>query len=303
MENYQKVLVCLDHSKIDVNLIKAANRICERSPREIIFVNVIRDYDLPDEMIKQFPDFMENAIEERRKEITASINKYFTWPEMNVETLIVHGQPAKSILKIADKKKVDLIISGKKANSLGVVRSRLARRSNCSFLMISKGSQLELEKILVPIDFSDHSRMALNRAVALADLAPNKVEIYAQNVFQVPSGYHYTGKTEEEFIQIMKQNAQKEFDAFVKTAETDGKEIIPIFSLNDNDDFVSDIKDQAEKLNASLIIIGAKGQTTASSLLIGSKAERMVMMNTQSSMLVVRNRGDKSGFIDFIQDL
>ena len=169
--------------------------------------------------------------------------------------------------------------------------------------MISKGSQLEIERILVPIDFSGHSRMALERAVLLANLVPNPVEIYAQNVFQIPSGYHYTGKTEEEFVEVMIANAKKDFEAFIKTVDTNGKEIKAIYSLNDNDDFVSDIKDEAKKLKANLIIIGAKGQTTASSLLIGSKAERMVMMDTESSMLVVRNKGEKSGFRDFLHDL
>ncbi|MCP4456660.1 MAG: universal stress protein [Cytophagales bacterium] len=303
MEKYQKILVCLDHSKIDANLIKAANRICELSPREITFVNVIRDHEVPEEMMKQFPNFMENATKERTKEIRAEIDKFFAWPDMNVDTQVVHGQPAKAILKIANEKNADLIISGKKQNSLGVVRSRLARRADCSFLMVSKGFDFEIKRILVPIDFSHHSRLALERAVSLAKLMRNPVEIFAQNVYQLPSGYHYTGKTQDEFIEIMKKNAIEGFENFIKSVDTDGMEIKTIYSLNDNDDFVSDIKAEAQNLNADLIIIGAKGQTTASGLFIGSRAERMVMMNTHSSMLVVRIKGKKSGFKDFLKEL
>jgi len=119
MQNYQKILVCLDHSKIDLNLIRTANRICELSPREITFINVIRDYELPEEMMKQFPNFMENAIEERTKEIRGKIKKHFSWPDMDVDTQIVHGQPAKTILKIASEKKHRPDYIGEKAEKFG----------------------------------------------------------------------------------------------------------------------------------------------------------------------------------------
>lgn len=304
MEKYHKILVCLDHSKFDISLIRVVNKICEMGPREITFVNIIRDYEIPDEVVEAFPDFMENAIQERKKVIEATITKHFKWPEIDVDVQVKHGQPAKTILKVASKRNIDLIISGKKQNSLGIVRSRLARRADCSFLLIAKESLPNfVERVLVPIDFSEHSRMAIERAVSFVDLVPNRVEIFAQNVFHVPTGYHYTGKSYKEFVEIMKANAMKNFESFIKTVNINGKEIKSIFSLNDNDNFVSDIKDEAENLKVSLLIIGAKGQTATSSLLIGSRAERLVMMDTNSSILVVRSKGQRSGFKEFLQEL
>ena len=95
----------------------------------------------------------------------------------------------------------------------------------------------------------------------------------------------------------------KEYQSFFRTVENDGKEIEAIYSLNDNDEFVSDIRDEAKARNVDMIIIGAKGQTTASALLIGSKAERIVQMKTDSSMLVVRKKGVKAGFKEFLDEL
>jgi hypothetical protein len=95
----------------------------------------------------------------------------------------------------------------------------------------------------------------------------------------------------------------KSYEAFMKNIETGGRKIKPIYSLNDNEDFVSDIKDQAARHKTELIIIGARGQTAASMLFIGSKAERIVMMHTGASMLVVRKKGDKAGIKDLLQEL
>ncbi len=303
MERFKKILVCLDQSPLDIDIIKATGVLCELMPREVTFINVIREFSLPDQMIKEFPDFMETALKERKEEIRASLKEHFTWPDVDVKIEIVQGHPAKAILKFANSNEFDLIVSGRRKSGSGVIRSRLARRSDCSFLLIAEGAKLELNRIIVPIDFSEHSEMAVLKAIDFARMVPNLVEIYAQNVYTVPSGYRYTGKTRDEFAEIMKENAEKDYEAFIRNVDTDGKEIKPIFSHNDNDDFVSDIRDQARELKAELIIIGAKGQTPASALFIGSRAERIVMMDTDSSMLMVRKKGEKAGFMDFIDEL
>ena len=306
MERFNKILVCLDQSPLDEELIKAAGKICELSPREVTFINVIREFSLPEELKKEFPNFIENAIEERKSQIRENVIKHFTWPDLDVKIKIIQGEPpAKAILSYAGKKDIDLIIAGrkKKSTSSGVLMSRLARRADCSFLMIAEGRNFELKKILVPVDFSEHSQLAIEKAVDFSTLVENKVDIYAQNVYTVPSGYRYTGKTFEEFSQIMKENAMKNYEAFIRTIDTKGKEIKSVYSHNDNDDFVSDIRDHAKKHKIDLIIIGARGQTAASMLFIGSQAERIVMMNTNASMLVIRRKGDKAGFRELLQEL
>jgi nucleotide-binding universal stress UspA family protein len=306
MEKFNKILVCLDQSSLDEQLIQAAGKICELSPREVTFINVIKEFELPSELLKEFPNFIENALEERKAQIRENVVKNFSWPDLDVKIKILQGEPpAKAILTYASKKEIDLIIAGrkKKNTSSGVLMSRLARRADCSFLMIAEGRSFDLKKILVPIDFSEHSGLAIEKAIDFSSLVENNVDIYAQNVYTVPSGYHYTGKTLDEFAQIMKENAMKSFETFMRTIDTRGQKIKPVYSLNDNDDFVSDIREYTKKHKIDLIIIGARGQTRASMLFIGSQAERIVMMNTSASMLVIRRKGDKAGFRELLQEL
>jgi nucleotide-binding universal stress UspA family protein len=289
---------------MDLELIAATGILCELAPREVHFINVIRDFTIPDALKKEFPDLLEKAKTERKEQLRAVLNEHFSWPDVDVHLKIAQSEPpAKAILKYAAKQDIDLIVAGRKKTGAAVLRSRLARRADCSFLMIAEGHKFDLKRILVPVDFSEYSKYALEKAVDFARLVPNLVEIYAQNVYSVPQGYHYTGKTREEFAQIMLDNSKKEYKAFMKKVDNDGKKINPIFSHDNNEEFVSDIRDEATRLNADLIIIGAKGQTSTSALFIGSKAERIVMMQTDSSMLVIRDKGDKAGFMDFIDAL
>jgi len=304
MKVFHKILVCLEYSHLDVDLIRAVSQISKMEPDEIIFANVVPDFNLPEEVAAEFPNFEKNTIDERHKHLSEKIERHYSGStHLNQRIEILTGQPAKAILKFASKENVDLIISGKKKNSLGVVKSRLARRADSSFLMIAEGLPFDLRKILVPIDFSEHSKLAIEKAIQFARIMPKEVEIYAQNVYNVPAGYHYTGKSHKEFAQVMRENAEKDFRHFIQNIDTQGLDVKPIYSLDDNDDFVSDIKEHAEEMEVDLVIIGAKGQTSASALFIGSRAERIVMMPVHTSMLVTRKRGEKSGFMDFLQEL
>jgi nucleotide-binding universal stress UspA family protein len=303
MEKINRILVCLDQSPLDVDLIKVANRVCEGVPEAITFINVIREINIPDEVKKEFPKMVEKALEDRKSEIRQEIIKYFSWPNVDVSIEVVQGVPSRAILNYAAKNNVDLIISGRKKNTSGVLMSRLSRFADCSFLIVPPGGKHDLERILVPTDFSDSSKLALEYAVILSGLVKNEVRTYVQHVFSVPTGYRYTGKTFEEFSQIMKDNASKQYEAFIRQVDTKDLSVEPVYSLDKDDDFIQEISRESKRVRANLIIIGARGQTPTSALFIGSRAERMVQMDTKSSLLVVRRRGEKAGFRDFLQDL
>ncbi len=304
MDKISKIVACLDLSDLDVDIIKTASNICKATVDSVTFVNVIRALNLPEELKDEFPDFMPRALEERKKKVTEKVNKHFDCPGVNVEVEILKGQPAKAILDFANGVNSDLIISGRNKNSTTVVRSRLARRSDCSFLTVSPGQHMHLNRILIPIDFSEHAKMAVELAIWLADHLNPSLEIYLQNVYQIPSGYHYTGKSHKEFAKVMEDNASKQFNSFMRQLSLNKKyKIQRIYSEDSGDNFINAVRSEAEKLKTDLIIIGAKGQTSTSALFIGSKAERLVMMDTDASMLMVRRKGEKAGFMDFLHEL
>jgi nucleotide-binding universal stress UspA family protein len=224
---------------------------------------------------------------------------------LSISYIVKEGTLSKKIIKLAEEKSVDMIIIGRKVNlpGTGVASQRLARRASCSLLIVPEGSKPKISKLLVPSDFSDHSKEALEEAILIAENHGGKVEIICQNVFHVPSGYHFTGKTFEEFSEIMKMHAEINFKKFIRKIDTKGIKITPVYTKDDDDDPVQEIVSAAMELNADGIVIGAKGRTAATALFIGSIAERLIQYNDQLPLLVTRPKGKNAGILDYILEI
>lgn len=307
MYKFEKILVALDNSDIDKEIIQSASTIAKLADtKKVKFINVIKDLNVPASIKKEFPNIIEDALNERKKEIERAIDRYYSHDKSKVTVEIKSGQPTKAILKYSASKEVDLIIMGRKSEKDGtaVVIQRLARRAACSLLIIPKGFKRAISKVLVPVDFSENSLDALNQTIDLLKIDKfAKPKFFVQHVYQVPSGYHYTGKSFEEFAAIMEEHAQKDYGAFMKKADDHNLHIEPIYTLDRNDDVIAAIYKTAKKIKAGAIIIGAKGRTAAASLFIGSSTEKLVQMDTQIPLLIVRSKDKQKGLIDVLRGI
>ncbi|XOV95114.1 MAG: universal stress protein [Bacteroidota bacterium] len=308
MYKFSKILVGLDLSELDKSLMEAASKISILSgSKEVYFINVIRDFSIPEKLLKEFPDLIDRAIEERRQSIQEEVSKYFKHEDAHVvvKVLIEQGPVTKSFMKLISQYKIDLVVLGKKheKDAGGVLVSRIARRAGCSLLILPSKGPLTFKTIHVPTDFSNYSMRALEKATILARRAKEPSKLIIQHVFQVPVGYHYTGKSFKEFADIMKENAKNEFKRFISRVKTDDLNIEDIYTIDKNDDVISVIYSTSKKIKADLIIIGAKGKTATAAIFIGSKAEKLVTLNNDIPMLVVRPKGKVAGFIESLQEI
>lgn len=304
----KKLIVCLDQSPLDQTLVQYAEFISKvNQTKKIYFVNVIKNLTVPKEVLEEFPNLVENMINERKEAMETVVKEnYKDTKGVSFSYVVKEGSLSKKILKLAEEKSADMIIVGRKINlpGTGVASLRLARRASCSLLIIPEGSLPKLTKLLVPSDFSEYSKDALEEAIMVADkFGKENLEIICQNVYSVPSGYHYTGKTYEEFSQIMQLHAEINYKKFIRKIDTKGIKITPIYTKDDNDDPVEEIVSKAMEIQADGIIIGAKGRTAATALFIGSMAERLIQYNDSLPLLVTRPKGKNAGILDYILEI
>lgn len=308
MYKYNKLLVGLDNSNTDIDLIKAASDVCQLSGSSVVyFVNVIRDFNMPEEMLKEFPQLLDRAIEDRKEDLQKKVDQHFKHEDVKVvvQVIVKQGQVTKFLLKYASHEKIDLIVLGRKNEKRngGVLVNRVARRAGCSLLIIPKGAVFKLNQILVPTDFSDYAKKAMEKAVTLSKKSIGDSKITVQNVYQVPVGYHYTGKTFKEFSDIMKSHAKNDYQKFIGELNVKGVNIEQIYTLDKDEDIITDIYKTAKKIKASLIVIGAKGRTATTAIFIGSKAERLIQVDSDIPTLVVRPKGKNAGFLEYIKEI
>lgn len=295
MYQIKKIIVCLDQSEMDKTLVKFAAFIAKSNQsKKIYFTNIIRNLSIPKDVLAEFPNLINNMVEERKSQMKQVVKENLD-PDLEINTSFVvrEGQLSKKILKLASEKSADIILVGKKTtiSGSGVITQRLARRASCSLLIVPENSNPKVKRILVPSDFSDYSKDALEEAIEITEKNGGKSEILCQNVYSVPSGYHFTGKTYEEFSAIMLKHAEVNYKKFIRKIDTKGYKIKPLYTKDEDDDPVIDIINKAQEIEANLIIIGAKGRTAATALFIGSLAERLIQVNNKVPLLVTRPKG------------
>ena len=304
----KKLIVCLDQSPLDQTLVQYAEFIAQvNQTKKIYFVNVIKNLTIPKEVIEEFPNLVDNMINERKEAMETVVTENFKNSKgISLNYVVKEGSLSKKILKLAEEKSADMILIGRKVElpGTGVASQRLARRASCSLLIVPEGTVPKLTKLLVPSDFSDYSKDALEEAIMIAEKhGKNKMEIVCQNVFSVPSGYHFTGKSYEEFTQIMQLHAEINYKKFIRKIDTKGIKITPVYTKDDDDDPVEEIVTKALEIEADGIIIGAKGRTAATALFIGSMAERLIQYNDSLPLLVTRPKGKNAGILDYILEI
>lgn len=308
MYPFRNVLIALDMSDMDQTLLRFAQRFYETEVADnVYFVNIIRKMDIPDSVLKEFPDMVDKALSERKAQIRQVIEEGADAPLDPDKTHIVvrEGGIAKTILAASQELNIDLIVLGRRqqGNDGGLLSQRIARRAACSMLIVPEHSNPQVNKLLVPSDFSEFSTLALEEAVMLARRRPSEVEVVVQNVYTIPSGYHYSGKTKEEFKQILIKNAKKDYQAWVAEVDTEGINVRDVYSNNINDNVVSDIYDMAHELEVDGIVFGAKGRTSATAFFIGSIAEKVIQLDSKFPLLVVRPKGKNAGLLDILREI
>lgn len=145
----------------------------------------------------------------------------------------------------------------------------------------SADKRAERAPILVPVDFSAHSRAALAWAAMAARRfqAPLKVLHVVHDPSSAP-GYYSLARREKHLNRLEEAAAEMlaEFMARARSlhpelAELGEVEVSLVVGLP-----VTRILEVAEKSGARMIIMGSQGRTGLPHLLVGSKAERVVQL-------------------------
>ncbi len=306
MEQIKRVLVAVDMSVIDETLVRYVALLSNYFDLDkVYFINVLKSLELPEKLLKKYPDLLAPVDEATKKNIQFTIdqeagNQLKTEYEINV----VEGNRAETILKWARIKAVDLIVLGNKSGTdgEGILSSKVLKLAPCSVAMIPEVLPQGMNKIVVPVDFSSTSKLAMASAISLAKKDP-ELSITALNVYEVPSGYSFSGKSYDEFAAIMRQNAEESYEEFICQFDTGGINIKSRFELAEDGNIAKKIYSVAINERANAIVIGSRGRTQVAAVLVGSIAEKLVRVNFQIPMIVVKQKQHNMDFLEALMEM
>ena len=145
----------------------------------------------------------------------------------------------------------------------------------------------EFRKILVPVDFSDHSQHALDRAIELAK--GFGAELHLLHCYQISPGAisPYGMIVPESFEHDVRVAALRRLAEWSEKARKAGCRVQEHLSARFP---AEEIATLAERIGADLIVMGTRGLTGIKHVLLGSVAERTIRV-AGCPVLTVKHSG------------
>ncbi|MGR3294383.1 MAG: universal stress protein [Candidatus Scalindua sp.] len=200
----------------------------------------------------------------------------------DIISMVRFGKPFLEIIQVAKEENVDLLVIGTHGRAgvdrviLGSVAERIVRKAGCPVMVIRDRKHTGFKRIIVPIDFSDCSRKALEYAIATAKAHNSKLTILHVYEESFIEPYVNAANSEEEAGEIMKaieQVNETKYDEFLKTIDLRGVEYDKLLVKGIPE---AEIVEIAMEQQADLVVMGTHGRAGIKHILIGSTAEEVV---------------------------
>ncbi len=148
----------------------------------------------------------------------------------------------------------------------------------------------EVKRILVPVDFSGCSRLALSRATELAKAFGATIDIlhvWEAPAFVAPEAMVGVSGGTQTLADLAREHAATAMEEFVSAAQDEG---VPVGeTIIKQGDPAKVIVETADSGNYDLVALGTHGRTGLSHLLLGSVAEKVVR-RSRRPVLSVREK-------------
>lgn len=204
------------------------------------------------------------------------------------------------ILEYAEEVGAELIVMGTHGHRaaarffLGSVAEQVVRHSECPVLTLRRRRTerpLEaIESILVPVDFSEHSRQAIVTAVSLADRWQAKIELV--HVLEIPPLPAFYGPVPEV------ASAQRLLELSDGELRQLGESLVPdgiqwtVTTLEGSAS--TEIVRHGREVGSDLIVIPSHGRSGLDRLLMGSTTQRVLRM-ADCPVLTLKPSADEEG--------
>jgi len=233
--------------------------------------------------------------DELQSELKQSVAAYFAAAApARISYDILTGPLTDRMLTCVAEQHADLVMVGQGHATAGrrALARRLAMKAPCSVWMVPEGSAASIERLLVPIDFSDHSQDTLRVAVSLARLS---------GAVCVPLHVYFNEAvaTYEEYDQVLRGEEEAAYRRFVAPINCGGVEMTPRFEEGANVAHV--IGRVAERVGADLIVMGTRGRSRSAAILLGSVTEEAILQ-ARTPLLAVKHFGARMSVLQALLD-
>ncbi len=219
------------------------------------------------------------------------------------EVEVHEGGGIAEILCSARDLELDLIVKGRRLPAhqaaVGSAFTKLTRKAPCSVLVVPNYCRPHVSRILVPVDFSAHSKLALEAAleIARAGQGGERAQVLVQSVYCVGYGYQKLGMDLEQAIAKQAEVTQQKLDEFLADIDTGGVQFETICTCSE--DTAQAVHELAAARKMDMIAVGSRGLSPTAAAILGGTAEQ-ITLNAPQPVLIVKQKGETTGLLDVL---
>ncbi|HYQ56063.1 MAG TPA: universal stress protein [Draconibacterium sp.] len=301
MYRLNHILVCLDLTEMDDSLIRYAGLLVNKiKPDSITFLHVMRPIDIPKEILEAYPELDEPVPEIIREELQEKINEQYNPPsDVKVKVAVKEGYTNETIVKFSQENHITLTLMGKKMGYEGngsVVRKVIGIIPS-SVLLVSESVHDRIENLLVRMDFTKASEMALQMAFRLKELTGANVACH--HTHKLPVGYfpQVDLEKDEKLSKYVEKISIKEFTKFKKQYKHEADEIEFSYSVDAENEEDQILYRKALNTGADMIVIGSSLKSGLADILIDTTSEKLAESDKNIPVLIVNDRSKAIVFL------
>jgi nucleotide-binding universal stress UspA family protein len=284
----EKILLSSDGSEFSEGAIREAIKLAKKCSSKLSVLSVI---DTNPEFDALAPQIMEKKEKAARQNLDA-VQARARQEGVDCDTIVHEGEESyKYIVDEAIKNKSTMIVMGRRGRTglkrlmMGSVTARVIGHAPCNVLVVPKAAQLEFKSIVVATDGSKYSVAAASEAIGLAKRNGSALTVISvvPSELMTPTDIDFTMNQRELIAEKEMHEAEKNAKAVKEAAQKEGVAVKAfVLSGKPADAIIETAKDK----NADLIVLGSHGRTGLEKLLMGSVAERVIVLAARAVLVV-----------------
>jgi nucleotide-binding universal stress UspA family protein len=282
ISNTEKLLLATDGSQFSEGAIREAIRLAKKCSSRLSAISVIETNPEYETIAPQLLERSEKTAREHLEAVKAQAKK----EGVDCSTSILEGEDSYNyIAEEASKNKMSMIIMGRRGRTglkrlaMGSTAARVIGHAPCNVLVVPKAAIVEFKSIVVATDGSPYSITAASEAIGIAKKNNSKLTVIAVVPAELatPTDVDFAATQRELLAEKEMQVAEKNAKAVKEAATREGVAVQAFVMTGKPADAIIET---AKEKNADLIVVGSHGRTGIERLLMGSVAERVIVMSS-----------------------